>query len=113
MKYLILFFSLMCGIAEPLLHCDDKPIETIEYGDFDFDALDQAMIDSGMDQDMYIESPSDTIVFLRNLIDPLMVTLIVTCDYLRMKWASLLIIIKQKLNLIKKTKRYDTATIQT
>ncbi len=62
--------------------------------DFDFDAMDNAMTTSGIDQTIQTKVPSRIEVFLRRLATPVIVTLIRGYSYLKEKYVRMIAIMK-------------------
>lgn len=74
----------------------------------DFDALEQDMVASGLDEMGEVVPPSKIVVLLRKLVDPLMVKFIIACDYTRLKWQTFIIAVKQRLTFLS-TEKNETA----
>lgn len=64
---------------------DFKKRETVEF-EIDFDALDEAIADFDIEQNIEIENPSKFTILLRSLAAPLVIKLVVTIDFIKTKW---------------------------
>lgn len=87
-----------------------KKTENVDF-EIDFDALDEAIADFDIDQNIVIENPSKLTIFLRNLAAPLVIKLIVTLDFLKNKWKEIKYYLNKKLIKSKSTQEDDETQI--
>lgn len=103
--FIISLLTLVC-VQTQILHADWN----LNDDDFDFDLLDQAMTQAGLDDKIEIEEPSRVMLIIRQIADPIMIHVFRTVDYIREKIRFITAILKKKIDELKRAKKYELAS---